>query len=856
MVDAQDYMGEQIGEYHLLRQLGRGTFGVVYLAEHVHDQTQVAVKLLRLQLTRSLELKDFLNEARVIRLRHPHIIPILDFGISPQDMPFLVMEYATGGTIRDRFWHGTSLPLPEIVTYTAQLASALQFAHSRRLIHRDVKPENMLLRGDGTVLLSDFGIARMMEQSSTMSHNSQAGTPAYMAPEQGQGEPCPASDQYALAVVVYEWLAARRPFLGTPLEVALQHRLNPPPPLRLLRPGIPLEAEEVIMKALAKTPEERFETIEQFAQALQFAIDSSPTEKVQAFSQPLTPVPQQNSSQGSTASGLAATVQRGARDSAEAGLAATVRRGTRARAEAEQDATVQREARDRVEAGRDATVQRVQKKSVDAGQEATVQREPKDIADMPTPQARSADMLAPTSLVRPTLALTPIEQTPTKVVDPDADPYRTVRWDGPDEASKFQDLTEHTPPGPAYAERTRRRLIPKRRIFLILLICFLICCIIGCSLLLLPYLFGGQKQAQQKQSAYDLAVATSGVMSGYNAEHNGFNPYEHTLSINTINKLTLKWNIPIGDLIESSPAVANGIVYVASENGKLHAIDAVTGQQKWIATTQGSILQSSPAIANNLVYIGSGDGKLYAFNATTGAQKWVGVTGNSIYASPTVADGTVYIGSSDGKLYAFNATTGAQKWVAITHRSIVSSPAVAQGLVYIGSTDNNLYAFSVNTGARVWMAQTKGPIEASPAVAGNLVYISSQDNKLYAFDTASGALTWSVSGGSFTFSSPAVANGMVYAGSQNSQFYAFDATSGNQIWEISTEGTIKSSPMIANNLVYVSEANGLVCAFDTRSGELRWSNTAGNAIDFSPTVANGMLYAGSQNGQLYAFALN
>src|SRR5437016_12601525 len=126
MADTQELIGQQIGEYFLQRQLGRGTFGVVYLAEHIEDQSLVAVKLLRLQLTRSLELKDFLNEARIIRLRHPHIIPILDFGVSPDDMPFIIMEYASGGSLRDRFWHGSSLPQPVIVSYTNPLATDQQ----------------------------------------------------------------------------------------------------------------------------------------------------------------------------------------------------------------------------------------------------------------------------------------------------------------------------------------------------------------------------------------------------------------------------------------------------------------------------------------------------------------------------------------------------------------------------------------------------------------------------------------------------------------------------------------------------------------------------------------------------------
>lgn len=154
------------------------------------------------------------------------------------------------------------------------MASALQYAHNWRLIHRDVKPENMLLRADGTILLSDFGISRILEQSATLSNLTHAGTPAYMAPEQGQGRPCPASDQYALAVVVYEWITGRRPFLGSPIEVAIQHRLEPPPPLRRLYPRASLEMEKILERALAKTPEARFESVTRFAQELQQAIQA------------------------------------------------------------------------------------------------------------------------------------------------------------------------------------------------------------------------------------------------------------------------------------------------------------------------------------------------------------------------------------------------------------------------------------------------------------------------------------------------------------------------------------------------------------------------------------------------------
>ena len=129
MAEQPERLGQQVGEYRLLRQLGKGSFGAVYLAEHLHDHSQMAIKLLQLQLTSRKDLKDFLNEARTIRLRHPHIVPLLDFGLSRDDIPFLVMEYAAGGTLRQHYPKGTKLPLETIDTYVTQLASALQYAH-------------------------------------------------------------------------------------------------------------------------------------------------------------------------------------------------------------------------------------------------------------------------------------------------------------------------------------------------------------------------------------------------------------------------------------------------------------------------------------------------------------------------------------------------------------------------------------------------------------------------------------------------------------------------------------------------------------------------------------------------------
>ena len=275
----------RLGNYRLVRLLGEGGFAEVYLGEHVHLGTQAAIKVLHTQLTQS-DLEAFRDEARIIaHLDHPHIVRVLDYGVENKT-PFLVMSYAPGGTLRHLHPRGTRLPLSTIVTYVNQVAGALQYAHRQKLIHRDVRPENMLMGWHNEVLLSDFGIAVIAHSTASQKVETPAGTFAYTAPEQFRGHPLPASDQYSLGVVVYEWLCGDRPFQGTLQEVALQHAMPPPPSLRQKGIEIPPEVEQVVMIALAKKSEERFVSITAFAHALEQAslLNSPPV--------PVPPVPE------------------------------------------------------------------------------------------------------------------------------------------------------------------------------------------------------------------------------------------------------------------------------------------------------------------------------------------------------------------------------------------------------------------------------------------------------------------------------------------------------------------------------------------------------------------------------------
>ena len=264
-------VGEQFGEYHLKRKLGGGNFGDVYLSEHIREKIPAAVKVLHVRLTHPEDLKDFINEVRTLfRLQHPSIVPLLDFGIE-RDTPFLIMAYAPNGTLRQP--RGTQLPLDIVVTYTLQVAGALQFAHDRKLIHRDVKPDNILSGPNSQIWLSDFGITTIAHSSRSLNTQDSAGTITYMAPEQFQGKPRPASDQYALSIIVYEWICGERPFNGTAMEVAMQHAQAVPPSMREKVPTLSPTVEQVVLKALEKNHEKRYESVYEFAQALAAAVE-------------------------------------------------------------------------------------------------------------------------------------------------------------------------------------------------------------------------------------------------------------------------------------------------------------------------------------------------------------------------------------------------------------------------------------------------------------------------------------------------------------------------------------------------------------------------------------------------------
>jgi serine/threonine protein kinase len=284
-------VGKKLGKYELTERLGSGGMAEVYKAHHPTLDRYVTIKILHGFLAEGPDfLARFKREARAVAsLRHPHIQQIHDFDVE-NDQYYMVMEFIDWGTLQTRMLDlarsGAYMPASQVLSILKQVASALDYAHQQGIIHRDIKPSNILLDSAGNAFLSDFGIARMLSETQFTATGSLIGTPTYMSPEQGKGEQLtPASDIYSLGIILYELMTGKVPFTSetTPLAIIHKHIHEPPPNPGILRPGLPASVEQVILKALAKDPPERYQSAGELVRALEEAL---PGEAMAALDSP------------------------------------------------------------------------------------------------------------------------------------------------------------------------------------------------------------------------------------------------------------------------------------------------------------------------------------------------------------------------------------------------------------------------------------------------------------------------------------------------------------------------------------------------------------------------------------------
>ncbi len=276
--------GQMLGPYRIIGQVGQGGMATVYKAYQPSMDRNVAIKVLPMQLASSPEfVQRFKQEARTIaRLEHPHILPVFDYGES-DGTAYFVMRYLDAGTLKDRMQAGRPLSLNEIDRIFTQLTDALSYAHAHGVVHRDLKPANALIDSEGNLFLTDFGIAKILESASPRLTQTDAimGTPAYISPEQAQSRPVDQrSDIYSLGIILYEMVTGSVPFVAdTPLAIILKHVSDPLPLPSRVKPDVSAAIEQVILKALAKDPKDRFATAAEFMSAWKKALSQNETSR-------------------------------------------------------------------------------------------------------------------------------------------------------------------------------------------------------------------------------------------------------------------------------------------------------------------------------------------------------------------------------------------------------------------------------------------------------------------------------------------------------------------------------------------------------------------------------------------------
>ena len=271
----EDLTGKQFGHYQIVAPLGEGGMAAVYKAYQPAMERYVAIKVLPRHMSSSEEfVTRFRREARMLaQLQHPHILPVFDYG-EADGYPYIIMPFIVSGTLAELL-QKKRLPLAQVRRIMTQIGDGLGYAHAYGMIHRDIKPSNILIDERGNCLLTDFGLARMAQASTKLTSSGNImGTPTYMSPEQGAGSNVDQrSDIYSLGIVLYEMVTGRVPYTAeTPVAVVFKHIQDPLPSVHKFNPDLPESVELILLKTLAKNPEDRYQTAEDFVRAVQIGI--------------------------------------------------------------------------------------------------------------------------------------------------------------------------------------------------------------------------------------------------------------------------------------------------------------------------------------------------------------------------------------------------------------------------------------------------------------------------------------------------------------------------------------------------------------------------------------------------------
>jgi outer membrane protein assembly factor BamB len=750
-----------VGEYRLHARLGAGGMGRVFLGYSLAGRA-VAVKVVHPDLAR--------DQAFVRRFRHEvaaaqavsgaYTAPVVAAGLD-DDPPWLATVFVPGPSLDAAVAVVGPLPEPAVWKLAAGLVEALRAIHAANLVHRDLKPQNVLLAADGPRVI-DFGIARALDGTMVTATGTVVGTPSFMSPEQAQGAPTgPESDVFSLGCLLAFAATGGGPF-GEGSPATLLYRIvHAEPAVDRVPDGL----RELVTACLAKLPASR-PLLSQLAYDI--TARATPGNPAPASFWPGAVAEFISAYQFGPGGGVMTADARGSAGGQPTVLPADSQAapGHHAR-----HAVVARAASPRwrgtAGAGRHAATA-VRTQPVRDGGLSAIERTQWP-GSMPAEPARQP----------PTVEVPDLQRRPSLPGHPG--PTITRRGvlglsvaAAAGLAVAGWELSRGRPPSRPAGATGSLGVPPGTRLW--------------------SFRTGGQVVA-------DLATVSGVIFAGSTDD----SVYALSASGRKI------WSVPTGGAVRSGPAVARGVVYVGSDDQNVYALRASNGAELWNFPTGGAVT-ADPAVASGVVYVGSDDHKLYALATTNGQGLWAFRTNGAVTGQAVVTAGLVLVVSNDDNLYALHRSSGDEFWGGSTGGPITRGPAVLGGVAYLGSTDQHVYAINASSGHEIWSHLTGGPVNCTPAVADGVVYVGSDDHNVYALQASNGARLWARPTGSVVRSMPAVANGVVYVGSDDHTFYALRASNGGLLWQFRTGGPITSAPVAADGVVYVGSGDGSVYA--------------------------------------------
>ena len=766
---------EILGKYEIIEWLSTSGIASILHARDTETGSVVVLKILHAYFAKEHEaMRIFLAEMeQASHLRHPNIVPMRGVEHVGEDTA-IVMDYVPYRTLKAR--KAQTMPVGEVIHILKQVASALDFAQAKKILHRDIRPSNVFYdEKSGHVMLSDFGIVRLVESTHALVRTTiNIPLPGYSAPEQNQGlHYNPYSDVYSLAVLAYELLTGSPPFEAlTPHSVlSRQLRYEPEAPSRLVE-GIPPAADEVILKALEPKPENRFATSTEFVESLAQAVGPELAQRP--------------------------AVQSEAEDGEEA--VALLEQTTVVAPDVDME-TAERIFCPLCGTGNAASSRRCSNcwGSLVAQPVVSVEEEEK-LLERYWGQLRKRKRItwiaisATVAVLAAWWVFNLIETRP-----PLPGPAGSITAvSGADEWVTAQRGNFHTGyvPGPAFdpSGEVAWQFQTEGQI-------------LGAPAVVDGLVFVGSNDRR--------IVALD--------EESGSVVWEHPLDIQP----------------NSVPTVAGDFLYWGLRDGRLIALDYKTGDTVWTYKT-GAAIYGAPTVVEGVLYVGSSDGGIYVLDALTGEERWKKITKNWVVASPSVDQGVLVFGGQDGELYMFDANNGTLRHQVDLGSGVDNSTTIVDGIAYVATRSGTLVAFDYTQKSTAfqkavwswwfqlwiwnvapipdpipglqWARRLRETVVGDLATDGTRLFVNTTDGVVRAIDLKKGTTDWETEGLGTLYSSPIITGDTVVQTSVNGAVYGLDASNGEEKWRISVDGSVISSPVLAGNKLFVPTIEGRLIA--------------------------------------------